>query len=92
MPQANPSKMIIKISNICKISEKTKRYAIKLMNEIIKKNLFTSKDPMGMAGAIVYIACKINGEHIIQYQIANSTGVTIITLRKNLRFIEEHLK
>jgi transcription initiation factor TFIIIB Brf1 subunit/transcription initiation factor TFIIB len=84
--------MIIKIANLCKISEKTKRYSIKLMNELINKRLFTSKDPMGMAGAIVCMASRRNGEHIIQYQIANATGVTIITLRKNLRFLEIYLK
>ena len=79
VPQTDPFKMIIKIANLCKISEKTKRYSIKLMNELINKRLFTSKDPMGMAGAIVYMASRRNGEHIIQYQIANATGVTIIT-------------
>jgi len=58
VPLADPLKMIVKIANICKTSEKTKRYAISLMNDILYKKLFTSKDPMGMAGSIVYIACK----------------------------------
>jgi transcription initiation factor TFIIB len=92
VPQADPLKMILKIANVCKTSEKTKRDAIRLMNEIIKRKLITSKDPMGLAGAIVYMADKINGEHIIQYQIANATGVTLVTIRKNLRFLEECLK
>jgi transcription initiation factor TFIIB len=92
VPQADPLKMIVKIANICKTSEKTKRYAIKMMNELIKKKLFTSKNPMGLAGAIVYLASKKNNDHIIQYHIANATGITLITLRKNLRFIEECLK
>ncbi len=83
---------IIKIANICKTSEKTKRYALSLMNEIIKKNLFSSKDPMGLAGTIVYLAAKNNGENIIQYKIANASGVTVVTLRKNLKFINECLK
>ena len=43
---------------------------------------------MSLTGAIVYMACKKNGEHIIQYQIANATGVTLVTLRKNLRLLE----
>jgi transcription initiation factor TFIIB len=92
IPQADPFKMIVKIANMCNISEKTKRYALKLMDELINKKMFTSRDPMGMAGAIVYMACKKNGEHIIQYQIANATGITIITLRKNLRFLEDYLR
>jgi transcription initiation factor TFIIB len=92
VPQADPIRMIIKIANICKTSEKTKRYALSLMNEIIKKNLFSSKDPMGLAGTIIYLAAKNNGENIIQYKIANASGVTVNTLRKNLKFINECLK
>ena len=92
VPQADPLKMIVKISNICKISEKSKRCALMMMDQLTKRKLFTSKDPMGLAGAIVYMAGKINGEHIIQYQIANATGLTLITLRKNLGFLEEYFK
>lgn len=92
VPKADPIRMIIKIANICKTSEKTKRYALSLMNEIIKKNLFSSKDPMGLAGTIIYLAAKNNGENIIQYKIANASGVTVVTLRKNLKFINECLK
>jgi len=92
VPQADPLKMILKIANTCKTSEKTKRDAMKMMNEIIKKKHFTSKDPMGLAGAIVYMTGRRNGEHIIQYHIANATGVTLVTIRKNLRFLEECLK
>jgi transcription initiation factor TFIIIB Brf1 subunit/transcription initiation factor TFIIB len=62
------------------------------MNNFINKKLSTCKDPTGLAGAIVYMACKRNGEHTIQYQIANATGITIVTLRNNLRFLEEYLK
>jgi transcription initiation factor TFIIB len=93
MPLADPFKMMVKIAtNICKISEKTKRDALNSTSEIIKKKLFVSKDHMGLAGAIVYMVCKENGENIIQYQIANATGVTLVTLRKNLRLFEEYLK
>jgi transcription initiation factor TFIIIB Brf1 subunit/transcription initiation factor TFIIB len=73
------------ISIYAKYPKKTKRDALNSTPEIIKKKIFVSKDPMGLTGAIVYMACKKNGEHIIQYQIANATGVTLVTLRKNLR-------
>jgi transcription initiation factor TFIIB len=92
VPPADPLRMIVKIANICKTSEKTKRHALKMMNEIIQKKPFTSKDPMGLAGAVVYMAGKMNGDHIIQFKIVNATGVTLVTLRKDLRFIERMLK
>lgn len=92
VPLPDPLKMIVKIANMCKTSEKTKRCAISLMNDILNKKLFTSKDPMGLAGSIVYMACKINGENIIQYQIANAAEITTITIRKNLKFLNTCLK
>jgi transcription initiation factor TFIIIB Brf1 subunit/transcription initiation factor TFIIB len=42
------------------------------MNQIIKKNLFTSKDPVGLAGTFVYMACKRYDERIVQYEIASA--------------------
>ena len=78
--------MKVKIANICKISKKTKRDALKSTSEIIKKKLFVSKDPIGLAGAIVYMAYK-KMVNIFQYQFANSTGIILVTLRKNLRFL-----
>jgi len=62
------------------------------MNDILKKKLFTGKDPMGLAGAIVYLTCKRNGEKIIQYQIENATEITLVTLRNSLKFIEAYLQ
>lgn len=92
VPQTDPQKAVIKISNICKTSERAKRYALKMMSTIIRMKPFNSKNPMGLAGAIVYLSCKKNGDHIIQYQIANATGITLTTLRRDLRFLENIIK
>jgi transcription initiation factor TFIIIB Brf1 subunit/transcription initiation factor TFIIB len=37
---------------------KKQKAALSSTSEIIKKKLFVSKDPMDLAGAIVYINCK----------------------------------
>lgn len=89
VPQADPLRMVIKIANICKTSEKTKRHALQTMKGIMQMKLLTSKDPMGLAGAAVYLAAKKNGEHTTQFHIVNATGVTLVTLRNDLRFIEK---
>jgi len=68
------------VQNIQK--KKTKRDALKSTSEIIKKKLFVSKDPIGLAVAIVYMAYK-KMVNIFQYQFANSTGIILVTLRKN---------
>ena len=39
-----------------------------------------------------HLSYKRNGEKIIQYKIVNATGLTLITLRKNLKFLGEYIK
>jgi len=58
MPQVDLMKIIVKIANKCGISEKSKRYAMKIMNEIIKKGITVGKHPMGIAGAVLYFSSK----------------------------------
>ncbi|MDQ4074416.1 MAG: transcription initiation factor IIB [Thermoproteota archaeon] len=92
IPQVDPMKIIVKIANKCGISEKTKRHAIKIMAEIIKKRISAGKDPMGMAGAVLYMSCKKQGEGITQGQIAEVAGVTEVTIRHDLNSITQMLK
>lgn len=87
IPQIDLMKIIVKIANKCSISEKAKRYAMKIMSEIIKKEITVGKHPMGIAGAALYIACKYYQEGITQGQIAEVAGVTEVTIRHNLNDI-----
>jgi transcription initiation factor TFIIB len=84
MPQVDLMRIIVKIANKCGISEKSKRYAMKIMNEITKKGITVGKHPMGIAGAVLYFSCKNFGEDITQGQIAKVAGVTEVTIRHDL--------
>ena len=84
IPQDDPIKKIIKIANKCGISEKAKRYAMKMMVEIIKKEISAGKNPMGLAGAVLYTSCKNYGEEITQREIAEAAEVTEVTIRHDL--------
>jgi transcription initiation factor TFIIB len=84
MPQVDFMRIVVKIANKCSISEKSKRYAMKIMNEIIKKGITVGKHPMGIAGAVLYFSCKNFGEEITQGQIAKVAGVTEVTIRHDL--------
>lgn len=84
IPQDDPIKKLVKIANKCKISEKAKRYAMKLMVEIIKKGLSAGKNPMGLAGAVLYVSCKKYDEDVTQREIAEAAGVTEVTIRHDL--------
>lgn len=84
IPQDDPIKKIIKIANKCGISEKAKRYAMKMMVEIIKKEISAGKNPMGLAGAVLYTSCKNYSEDVTQREIAEAAEVTEVTIRHNL--------
>jgi transcription initiation factor TFIIB len=87
IPQVDLMKIMAKIANKCSIAEKTKRHALKIMNEIIKNGVSVGKHPMGIAGAVLYMACKNYQEGITQGQIAEVAGVTEVTIRHNLNSI-----
>jgi transcription initiation factor TFIIB len=69
------------------MSEKTKRKAIDIMNDITTKNKIFSdgKDPMGVAATILNISCTETGEKIKQEYISNAAGVRGVTLRNRLK-------
>jgi transcription initiation factor TFIIB len=92
IPQDDPIKKIIRIANTCRTSEKAKRYAMKMMVEIIKKGISAGKNPMGLAGAVLYISCKNHNESITQRKIAEAAGVTEVTIRHDLDSIMKMLK
>lgn len=92
MPQVDLMRIIVKIANKCGISEKAKRYAMKMMAEIIKKEISVGKHPMGLAGAVLYMSCKNYDEGITQGQIAEVAGVTEVTIRHNLDSILKMIK
>lgn len=92
VPQVDALKEIIKIGNICSISERAKRRAIKLMMTVMKTEVSAGKNPMGLAGAVLYLSCKEYDEEITQNKIAEVAGVTEVTLRHDLDIILELTK
>ena len=91
IPQDDPIKKIIRIANTCGTSEKAKRYAVKMMAEIIKNGISAGKNPMGLAGAVLYVSCKNHNESITQRKIAEAAGVTEVTIRHDLDSIMKML-
>ena len=81
VPVVDPIQCIAKISSKLKITEKTKRYAVKLLLEAHKCDESAGKDPTSLASAALYFACLKNGISITQRDIAISSGVTEVTLR-----------
>lgn len=91
VPMIDPIKCIAKIANKLDVSERTMREAISLMNNIISSGLATGKDPIGMAGAALYITCIERGEKVNQEDLAEAAGASVVTLRKDRALIEVNL-
>ena len=85
VPMVDPVKCVAKIANKIEVSEKTKRNAINYMHNVITKGIAAGKDPMGLAGAVLYLSCIQSDEHRTQLDVAAASGVTEVTLRNRCK-------
>ena len=86
IPIIDPMKCIVKVANKANLTENTKRLALDIMKEAIKKEISAGKDPMGLAAAILYVSCLKTGENTTQTDVARASGKTEVTIRN--RFTE----
>ncbi len=94
VPLVDQIKCIAKIANIANLSEKTKRQAISIMNEVRKDEILLSagKNPMGLAATILYLSCLKTGENKTQIDISHAAGVTEVTLRNRFKDLKSKLE
>jgi transcription initiation factor TFIIB len=95
VPLVDHIKCIAKVANKANLSEKTKRQAISIINEVRRKDnelLYSAgKNPMGLAGTILYLSCLKTGENKTQLDIAQAAGVTEVTLRNRSKDLKSRL-
>ena len=91
IPLLDPIKCISRIANNAKISEKTRRQAIDIMHDIVKSGISAGKDPMALAAAVLYLSCLRTDENKIQRYIADSAGVTKVTITRRYKNIISQL-
>ncbi|MGB8035623.1 MAG: hypothetical protein WCF03_17550 [Nitrososphaeraceae archaeon] len=84
-------KCIVKVANKANLSEKTKRHAMSIMNDISNKEISAGKDPMGLAATVLYLASLKTDEKITQLDISTAAGIAIVTLRNRLRDLRSQL-
>jgi transcription initiation factor TFIIB len=56
-PTCDPMKCVVKVANKATIDERTKRQAIKMMDDVTKKEISVGKDPMGLAATVLQCHC-----------------------------------
>jgi len=85
MPVVDSIQCIARISSKLKIPEKTKRYAIKVLQDAQERKESAGKDPMGLAATALYLSCVQNGISITQRDLAEAAGVTEVTIRNRYK-------
>ena len=85
MPVVNSIQCISRISSQLDLSEKTKRYAMKVLQDAQDNKESAGKDPMGLAATALYISCIKNGDAITQRDLADAAGVTEVTIRNRYK-------
>jgi transcription initiation factor TFIIB len=91
VPLVDQIKCIAKVANKANLSEKTKRQAIVMMDEVTKKQIAAGKNPMGLAATIIYLSCLKTGENKTQTDIAYAAGVTEVTIRNRFKELKSKL-
>lgn len=82
--QFKPTIFIRKIADEANISERTARESIDLLLAIQNENVFSGKNSLSIAAAILYITCRKHRQKISQARIASAANINIMTLRKRL--------
>ena len=89
MPVVDSVQCIARISSKLNVTEKAKRFAIKILKETQKRKESSGKDPMGLAAAALYSSCVKNGLSVTQLDIANASGVTEVTIRNRYKALKD---
>lgn len=95
IPIVDPMNCIIRIANRVKLSDKTKRHAIRMMNNIAKEEIILSagKNPMGFAASVLYLASIItkDDDNVTQMELAEAAGVTEVTIRNICKSLRRYI-
>jgi transcription initiation factor TFIIB len=92
MPIADPLTYVSKIALKAEVSGKTQGEAVLILRSARQKRIATGKDPLGIAAAVLYIACLRNKETKTQKEIAEAAGVTEVTVRNRYKALLKELK
>jgi len=91
VPQYNTASFLSKLSSDMGISEKTKRYALKILADVEKLGGTAGKNPIGQAAASLYLASMLMGDSVNQRKFSEVSGVSTVTLRNRKNSIQKLL-
>ncbi len=91
MPVVSPVYCVARIANKLGISEKSKRFAVKILKDYDQSGDAAGKSPTGLAATALYLACVYTGERYSQKSIAGASTITEVTIRNRTADIRKKL-
>jgi len=91
IPVVDQTHCILKISNNLGLPSKTKRLALKIMQNAEDIGIVAGRDPVGISAAAIYFACVITQVPFTQVQIAKVSGITAVTIRNRFYEIQKKI-
>ncbi len=89
MPVTDPVKYVAKIASVAGLSEKTKREAIKMIEQAKKTGITIGKHPRGIVAGALHVAGFKTEEPKNEKIIADASGITVGTLIARSKDFEE---
>ena len=91
IPSVDPIICIAKIANKANLTEKTKRHAMDIMHDVIKREISAGKRPMALAASVIYLSAMDTAENKTQRDIAQAAGISEFALRIRIQDLKNRL-
>jgi transcription initiation factor TFIIB len=91
IPSVDPIICIAKIANKANLTEKTKRHAMDIMHDVIKREISAGKRPMALAASVIYLSAMDTAENKTQRDIARAAGISEFALRIRIQDLKNRL-
>ena len=87
VPQIDTIQCVARIASNASITERTKRYAIKILNETMGHDDLVSRRPISLAVAALYLACVKNGDGKTWQDIAEAANCGTMHISKTAKIL-----
>jgi len=91
IPVWNPITCIAKIATKVGISMQSQQRAAAILTQLRGTDTLRAKDPMGLAAASLYTACRLEKEKKTERELAEASNMTEITIRKRVKNLKKAL-
>jgi transcription initiation factor TFIIB len=87
----SPQDYISRFCSVLKLSADVQAKTLEILQEATRRELTSGRGPTGIAAASIYIASVLCGERRTQREVAETAGVTEVTIRNRYKELSEKL-